>query len=385
MRTIVALLVALSALFASRAASAAWVDIYTIGRGNYLWAAYGHTVPCVMESETQGSCYDYAIPDVESDFDMVWGTLRGEKKFTIQRVEFDVMLGAFKAQERRIERQRLPFPDEDVGAIRAALEDAWQRKEHYAYHPGYANCSTKVRDLVDRSTGGKLSNGSMPGRGPTFRVRIEEGLSGRVWPLLGLATGLGGLADRNPTTYEDQFIPNGLRDALATKFGVKPVLVYDREEVTLATSRNAGRFVAVLIGVLLAAAVLHAARRSERRARWAVAVVGLILGLAGAFLDVICATTAWVEFRHNWLLLVALPSDVALAFLGAKRRAQYLAFRLGIILALSLCHLAGLIAQPIVAPVLMIALPLLAVALLPETTREVRRAWHLWRTPSHFA
>ena len=61
------------------------------------------------------------------------------------------LLAAFGAQERTIEKQRLPLSQPEAEALYEALEKDVRDKTAYAYHPSTANCTTKIRDVMDRA------------------------------------------------------------------------------------------------------------------------------------------------------------------------------------------------------------------------------------------
>ena len=243
--------------------------------------------------------------------------------------------------------------------MRDALEDAVARRERYAYHPCTDNCASKVRDVLDRVTGGKLRAGGAPGEGPTYRVRIEEGLRGHLWPLFGLAIGLGPQTDRNPpTAFDQQFLPFDLRDGVERHLGVKPVTVFARPPLERPPA-SAGRWLAAGMGLALAAGVAAVGWRPARR-RGAAVALGLLLGVAALFLDTVAVASTWVEFKRHGSLLLFLPTDLGLGALQGAPLRRYLGARLALIGGLVLLSLAGVISQPLLAPAALVGLPLLA-------------------------
>jgi hypothetical protein len=342
-------------------AAAARAELMTVGPGSDDLSLYGHSALCLTaDGATDGRCYDFGVPGGDMDpGDLVWDTVRGRPRFVPIAVERSVLVGTFEDMERSLWVQDLPLDDRQVTELQASLEAAVASHAPYAYHPYYDNCTTRLRDALDRVTSGKLHDGAdAPSSGPRFRALSEQGFSGRLFELAGLALFLGSRADRQPTAWEAMFLPVGLRDAVATRLGAPPKQIYERREAVIPRSVQAGRVGLVVLGVLLAGAIAYAARRSPRALRRAMGFAGLVLGLLGVAVDVVWVVTRIPEFTGNWVALVLLPTDALLAFLPPRLLPRYLAVRLGMLALLAALSATGLVAQPLVAVCALAALPL---------------------------
>jgi Domain of unknown function (DUF4105) len=342
-------------------ASALHAELVTVGPGSDDLSLYGHSALCVTaEGAPDGRCYDFGVPGGDGDEErMVWDTVRGKPRFMPIAVERSRLVATYEEMERSLWVQDLPLDDREVVALRESLEAAVTAGEPYAYHPYFDNCTTRLRDALDRVTSGKLHEGAdVPSSGPRFRALSEEGFSGHMFELAGLALFLGTRADRQPTTWEGMFLPTGLRDAVAARLGAQPKQIYERREATVPTSAQAGRVGLVLLGALLAGAVAFGARRGPRALRIAMGCSGLVLGLLGLAVDGVWMVTRIPEFAGNWVALVLLPTDVLLAFAPPRVWPRYLVARLGLLALLAALSATGVIAQPIVAVCAFAALPL---------------------------
>lgn len=121
-----------------------------------------------------------------------------------------------------------------------------------------------------------------------------------------------------------------------------------------------GRWVIFAVGVgltfLLALGVLT---RRPWLFRTGLAVVGLLAGLLGTVYAVLALVSTMPEMRRNELLLVFLPTDLSLVFLRGKILLSYLAARLALVLALGVAILAGMLVQPLWAPLVVVGGPFL--------------------------
>jgi hypothetical protein len=232
----------------------------------------------------------------------------------------------------------------------------------YAYHPYWANCSTKLRDRLDEATGGHLESVTTPWTTDTFRQLSEAGLSGRLLELTIMALGLGAAEnDRAPTRWEAMFLPNALRDTVHERFGVAPEQLHEQVTVQLPTSPHVGRAALVLLGFLLLALLRVNPKWLSRRR--ALIAVSAILGLLAVSVDTLSALVPWAEVRNNWGLLLLLPTDFAIPWLPADLLRKYLGGRIALTLTLAFASLVGLISQPLWPIATLVVVPMLSMLL----------------------
>ena len=349
--------------FSAKIATAATtIDLYSIGPGNYIFSKFGHSAICVTNDEhPQGLCYDYGVTDAPDPAALVWGTLRGQKEFVSVAVELDVLLKAFSEQDRDIFKQTIPLDEASAERLADSLELDVQDHVRYAYDPAMENCTTKIRDVLDRYLGSKLSAPGPGTRSTTMSYRdiVEEPFSGRILEETLLALLVGPVADRHPTPYEALFLPFDLRDAIEARLGVKAEQIHKRERgIELRTSTNVGRGTLVLVGLFLSAIVWAGARKKAPGFTRAVRGVGVVLGLVALGVDLFAIVAVYPWLAHNWVLVLLWPTDVLVGWLPPPKLATYLKARMGVLAVVGLASLIHLIGQPLVAVALFAALPL---------------------------
>jgi hypothetical protein len=349
------------------------VDLYTMGAGSYLFSRYGHSLLCVRDApDAGGRCYDYGVPDRDEAGHMAWASVRAEPIFVAVAIDEEVVLDVFRGQGRAIERQRLPLSADEAARLAAALERDVRERRAYAYHPYFANCTTQVRDRLDEATGGRLRPGKKEAPTLRFRDMAEEGLSGRLVELTALAFLLGGPSERRPTAWEAMFLPEGLRDGVAERFGAAPERVEERKAVILPTSRAVGRLALVVLALALSVFGGWALRKKPRLG---LGVIGAVLGGMALVADLVAALVVWPEFRRNAALFVLLPSDLLLPFVPAGWLRRYALARVGIAVAMAVLEMGGVVAQPILTVSLLVALPMGTIAsVMRERARVARSA-----------
>jgi hypothetical protein len=339
------------------------IDLYTIGPSGEFPSRFGHSFICAREAGNDtpenGRCYDYGVPESEDMVHVAWTAMRGTPSFVPVAVPEVQVYKFFKDQGRQIERQRIPLSEEEAQKLVSGIEEEVREKRAYAYHPYWANCTTKLRDHLDAATNGRLRKGPsiIPKGG--LRDYMEEGQSGRLGILTLMALYLGEGNDHVPTPWEAMLLPTVLRDGVAERFSTQPEKLEDRLAVILPTSVAIGRISVFFIAFVLFLAVRLTARRG--RLRLGLMIVGGVLGTFAVSIELAAALVKWPEISHNWSLLLFLPTDLALPYLTGRRLTLYLKVRMSMAAVFAVLEIANVIHQPMLPLVALIVLPMAGV------------------------
>jgi hypothetical protein len=364
---IVLLALATSTARAAEPGESLTVSVLTIGPGDEAFSKFGH-VAILIEDANQDpdwvynyGTFSFRSPTLISDF------LRGRLRYWLSVERFERMLQGYARARRTVRRQELELAPAERRKIAEFL--AWNAlPEHRAYLYDYYrdNCSTRVRDVLDRALGGALRRVSEQPAELTYRDHTRR-LTAEDLPLyLGLDVLTGPLVDAPIRRWDEAFLPDRLaailRDVtVSTPTGQKPLV---RRETVLVTADRPplrGEPPAwwpyfALLGTVLGLAFVPLGYFAGR-SRWAelalggtLAVLGTAAGLLGTiFLYFWFATNH--EFGHkNANLLLCSPHLLALSALGAAvalggprgtralRAAKYV---LGLAAALGLAAILG--------------------------------------------
>ena len=367
MRQLFALLLAVAAVFIVRTAGAdeapvPTVDLYTIGPSNEFPSRFGHALLCVREAghddAEHGTCYDYGVPESEDMVHVGWTAMRNVPSFRPIAIGEPTVIHFFKEQQgRQVEKQRLPLTPEETKKLVTSLDREVNDNVPYAYHPYWANCTTKIRDQIDAATNGKLRPGPSTIPPGTLREYFEEGNSGHMGTLTAMALYLGEGNDHVPTPWEAMLLPSVLRDGVAERFNVQPEQLSERMAIVLPTSRALGRIVLFALAFGLFLTVRLCARKD--RVRLALGIVGGVLGTLALSIEIFSAAVKWTEISHNWALLLFFPTDLALPWFSAKQLPLYLKARIGIAALMAVLEVANVAHQPMLPLVALVVLPCL--------------------------
>jgi hypothetical protein len=316
------------------------VDLYTYGPGAVYWERFGHDALVITDTASgEAYAFNYGLFDFEQK-DFYLNFARGIMIYRAAAWPAADDIREYSGEGRSITDQHLNL----APAQRAALRDflVWNvQPEHSRYRYRYFadNCTTRVRDALDRVLGGTLQRQlSGPSAGTeTYRSETDRLMSGQPWLMYLLDLGLGPYADQPLTRWTGAFIPMRLmeevRDARATD-GTPLV----QSETVLAPQRLPSppaqapdmRWPLLVAGLVLGAAFIAAAwlRDQYDIERWWFAVVGtlyaLLAGIAGTLMLVLWFGTAhraaWANenlWLFNPLAWLAIPSLLRVRRQGA--------------------------------------------------------------------
>jgi hypothetical protein len=192
------------------------VSVITLGQGDQVWERFGHNALWIHD-EARGTdrTYNWGVFDA-SDAGFIVRFIRGRMRYWLETVDVQRLLEFYRSYDRTITIQRLALSPDQRVALRDFVEwNAREENKYYWYDYFRDNCSTRLRDAVDRALAGALRRTTAGQMTPhTFRsesIRLMEGM-----PLTqaGIAVGLGPLADRKLTAWEEMFVPMRMRERL---------------------------------------------------------------------------------------------------------------------------------------------------------------------------
>ena len=209
--------------------------------------------------------------------------------------------------------------------------NAREENKYYRYDYFADNCSTRLRDALDRALGGALRRATdTVTTAFTYRRESVRLTDGDAPVQLGIDIALGRPADVMLTAWESYFIPMRLRDGVRDVVVEGASLVAQEQtlpplpgESSVAELRASPRLALKygMIGVFLAAAVaaLRIAMMKRRGAAWAWAVFGsiwsLVCGVLGSILLIAWFATKHVFWRWNETDLLLSPLSLVLVVL----------------------------------------------------------------------
>ena len=307
------------------------VYVMTMGQGDQIWERFGHNGLGIRDRNAGTNLvYNWGVFRF-SEADFLPRFLRGEMRYSVEPYDADLTAAYYQSINRSVSVQELRLTPAQRVAIRDFVEwNAREENKYYRYDYFGDNCSTRVRDVVDKALGGALRSqfASRPS-GRTFRDEARR-LTEQDLLYTGIDIGLGSPSDREMTQWEAMFIPMRLRDDLrevrvAGPGGTTAPLV-SSERVLISASR-AGELAApanhqlrdLLIGLAIAALIMALAQAAPAASRGAAATWCVVSGVLGVLLLGLWALTRHVWAYSNVNLLYFNPLWFVLAFMVARK------------------------------------------------------------------
>jgi Domain of unknown function (DUF4105) len=314
------------------------VTLMTFGLGQEVFERFGHNALWIHDA-AKGTdvAYNWGLFSFQQPH-FLQRFLTGDTKYWMGGENANLMIAQYQALGRPITLQRLNLTPAQKLALRDFLH--WNEQEdnrYYRYDYFRDNCSTRLRDALDRALGGALRTATDTIRTPfTYRresVRLTDGDR----PIqTGIDIALGRPADVPLTMWESFFIPMRLRDAVrgialpTGPNGAQVRLVAEERHIApfpgtalVPELETAPRLVWRLLLVGLVLAVTFAAIRimavSRRGAAWGFTLVAVVWSLVCGVIGVVLVL-AWTMTRHvfwgwNENLFQASPLSLALVVL----------------------------------------------------------------------
>ncbi len=320
------------------------IYLVTIGPGTAAWERFGHNAIGVRD-ERRGTdrIYNYGLFSFAQEGFLV-RFLRGRMEYWMAGFDAAPHLRSYMAAGRSLAIQVLDLAPQQRRELADFLE--WnERPENrfYRYHYYWDNCSTRVRDALDRALGGALRDVTTSvNEGSTFRYHTRRALA--VDPLLyaGIMLGLGSPTDRSLSQWEEMFLPEKVQeyirevtvtspDGAARPLVISEQTVFEGSAEPIPDAAPRRLHIHFAIGLLIAAVILVLAWRSAqstwaRRAflglgvTWTLLVGALGAAIAGLWALTDHDTSYWNEnlFVVNPLWLVAAVALVVLWWRGGQ-------------------------------------------------------------------
>jgi hypothetical protein len=343
------------------------IELVTIGAGSGVWERHGHVALCVHHDDrSKDTCYNYGNGDFQHPAKMVWEFFLGTASFWVGKSSVADLLLTYQVADRTIWLQPIPLTREQKLRVIEKLElDVLETNRYYTYDHFWDNCTTRVRDILNEATGGKLSAIPAATDDRTYRDLAREGFSGMHLPLLITDIALSRAADRVPTSYERMFLPHYLRGAVTRLWGIQPTAIYERHGESPPTEGPSGRMWFAL-AIMLLTSPAWVARLLGRMSRSGLALAIVPYALIGAILMVLAIVSPLPYVRWNESCLVLLPLDVLVLVLSPVKRRMYARLRLAMLGGTAVLALVGVLKQPVLVALLWPVLPLAVIGLGPE-------------------
>ncbi|MCF0198259.1 MAG: DUF4105 domain-containing protein [Bacteroidaceae bacterium] len=289
------------------------ISVVTCSPGTEVYQLYGHTALRVQQrSHGLDVVYNYGVFDFRAPH-FLWRFVLGQCDYELAAYPYPFFLQDYLLRGSRVEEQVLNLtPAEAQRLLVMLMDNARSENKTYRYNFLTNNCTTKVRDMVERAVEGEVVySRSLPPA--TYRDILHQFTDGYPWSQEGNDLLLGAQCDTVLTDRSSLFIPSRLQTFLrdAQVFdgmgNRRPLLRGENELLALRprVAESSSWPAPVWVGVLFVAlcTLLFAIERKWKRQWWLFDVLFLLAqGLVGVLLCFMFFFSAHPTVGSNWLV-----------------------------------------------------------------------------------
>jgi hypothetical protein len=186
----------------------------TFGPGRQVWERFGHNAIWIHDPVNgTDEAYNYGLFDFRQQ-NFVLRFARGQMWYWMAGFPAPQYVAQYERDNRSVWVQELELPARTKLQLQEFLQ--WNaRPEHRYYHYDYYrdNCSTRVRDAIDRALNGALrrQTDTVPA-GTTYRFHTQRLTANDPLIFTGLLAALGERVDRPISAWDEMFLPVKMRD-----------------------------------------------------------------------------------------------------------------------------------------------------------------------------
>lgn len=188
------------------------VSLVTIGQGDVVWERFGHNAILIQDVETGWEAsYNWGVFNFHQ-VDFIPRLIRGTMLYSMGVYDYQASLSEYRRVGRPVWIQELALtPSQRLELLSQVEENYRPENRDYLYDYYRDNCSTRVRDALDRVLGGRMEAlFSVDTTAHSFRWHTRRILRALPEYYLGIQFVLGPRADRPITVWEEMFLPLSL-------------------------------------------------------------------------------------------------------------------------------------------------------------------------------
>jgi Domain of unknown function (DUF4105) len=192
------------------------VYLLTCASGNETYSLWGHSALRVVIQATQtDKVYNWGVFDFDTP-NFAWKFAKGHLDYMLGVYNYNVFIRDYFLERRSVISQKVNL--NQVEKLRLMLllrENMKPENRNYRYDFLYDNCSTRIRDIIEKLIGPKLIYPpDDPEHTPTFRDKIHEYTSIAPWTKTGIDLLLGTPTDKKASFRDRMFLPDYLQKNL---------------------------------------------------------------------------------------------------------------------------------------------------------------------------
>ncbi len=300
------------------------VSLLTATPGEELYSTFGHSALRIRDTVTnQDIVYNYGTFNFdEPNFYMKF--VRGKLSFYLSTDTYDNFIAEYQQENRGVTEQFLNLTCEQKRNIIMLLEaNMMGQNRTYKYDFTFDNCTTRLRDLVEKATDSTVHFGNVLNKKETFRdlIYVYLNYNDKQWSKLGIDILLGSKMDVTATPYQVMFLPDYLMETFDSSSVAGKPLVSEKQTLVRQvygqqTKDNLTHpfFIFICLFVIIAFLSFSKNKSVQKILASFDGFLFFITGLLGILILFMWFGTDHIMCRDNYNLLWAWPTNIVAAF-----------------------------------------------------------------------
>jgi hypothetical protein len=305
------------------------ISLLTCTPGEELNETFGHSALRVIDSNSvTDHVYNYGTFDFE-DKNFYVKFIKGKLRYFVNIDQFQEFTFFYQQANRGITEQVLNLTEQEKQNIyQALIENIKEENKYYQYDFFLDNCTTRLRDIIEKYKQPKPILPAVMPTSYTFRNAIHQYLdkNNKAWSKLGIDILLGARTDAVMTVEQQKFLPENLMHALDSTKNTNIVSssqqLYLYDSTKIKSSFFTPLFLSAAILLFFVLLNLFKNNFSKKLLRFFDAFLFFITGALGILLIFMWVGTDHIMTKNNYNLLWASPLFIVYAFLLNKTSKQ---------------------------------------------------------------
>jgi len=194
--------------------------LITCGPGTETYSIYGHSaLRIVITSERIDSVYNWGVFDFATK-NFAWKFAKGRLDYMVIAESPRGFMGEYFYEKRYVYSQQINLNSKELRLlINLVHENLQPENAKYRYDFFYDDCSTRIRDLIEKAVGEILKYPpAETGKIPSFRDLVAKYQNPYPWLRFGVDLIMGSTADKKAVFRDRMFLPIDLKDELSKTF-----------------------------------------------------------------------------------------------------------------------------------------------------------------------
>jgi len=193
------------------------VYLITCGPGTETYSIYGHSALRIVISEKKSdNVYNWGLFDFNTP-NFTWKFAKGRLDYLLGVESMQNFLQVYLFEKRFVYSQRINLTAGETEQLLTLINENLKPENiKYRYDFFYDDCSTRIRDIIEKSIGGKLLYPpAVKGKLPTFRDMVGKYQDPYPWLTLGIDLIMGSPGDKKASYRDRMFLPIDLQNELS--------------------------------------------------------------------------------------------------------------------------------------------------------------------------